>query len=159
MAGDNPETSRCSRCKTIKPSEDFAWRRREKGQRDTYCRPCRSDYGKEHYAAHRQRYIDQATVIKKRLSRERTAFLFDFFAAHPCTDCGERDPLVLEFDHIGEKSFGISHALRGHNWQRVLDEIARCEVVCANCHRRRTIQRGRFMRGILAEDRSHESSG
>ena len=44
----------------LKRAEDFAWRRKSKGQRDSFCRPCRSAYGKEHYQANKQRYIDQA---------------------------------------------------------------------------------------------------
>ena len=54
--GGNSKT--CGRCGEIKPADDFSWRRREKGQRDSLCRPCRSQYGKEHYPANRQRYID-----------------------------------------------------------------------------------------------------
>ena len=151
MSGVAKPTKRCARCHEFKSVDHFAWRRREKGQHDTYCRPCRSAYGKEHYAAHRQRYIDQAHLQKQRLARERGAFLIEFFRTHPCSDCGERDPVVLEFDHIGHKSFGISGAVRGRNWQSVLDEIAKCEVVCANCHRRRTARRGRFTRALLAD--------
>ena len=67
------DTSRCYRCGELKPAEAFAWRRKASGQRDSFCRPCRSAYGKEHYAANRQRYIDQAAVVKDRLRLERTA--------------------------------------------------------------------------------------
>jgi len=49
---------RCCRCKEEKPVSEFAWRRKAMGQRDTHCRPCRSEYGKEHYRANRQKYID-----------------------------------------------------------------------------------------------------
>jgi hypothetical protein len=40
--------------------------------------------------------------------------------------------------------------LRTHSWQAVLDEITKCEVVCANCHRRRTAHRGGFARAAVA---------
>ena len=46
--------------------------------------------------------------------------------------------MVLEFDHLGDKLFDIGQALPYRRWQTILDEIAKCEVVCANCHRRRT---------------------
>ena len=58
--------------------------------------------------------------------------------------------MVLEFDHTGPKSFNIGKGLRDRNWQSVLDEIGRCEVVCANCHRRRTASRGGFARAVLS---------
>ena len=77
-------------------------------------------------------------------------FLLEFFAANPCVDCGEIDPLVLEFDHLSDKDFNIAKGIRDRNWQSVLDEIAKCDVVCANCHRRRTARRGGFMRSVMA---------
>lgn len=82
---------------------------------------------------------------------ERTPYLIDFFATHPCADCGENDPVILEFDHLGNKSFDIGQALPYRNWQSILDEIAKCEVVCANCHRRRTARRRGSLRALLTD--------
>jgi hypothetical protein len=113
---------------------------------DNYCRPCRADYKRSHYAAHRDRYIANALRRKQAMAAERAAYLVEFFRERPCADCGETDSLVLEFDHVEDKRFNISKGLRDHNWQVVLDEIAKCEVVCANCHRRRTARRGGFAR-------------
>ena len=104
MSGSN-ELRTCSRCLAQKPVEDFAGRRRQRGQRDSFCRTCRSAYGKEHYAANRQRYIAQARLQKQRLALERTLYLIDFFRTHSCVECGEDDPIVLEFDHLRDKSF------------------------------------------------------
>lgn len=142
---------RCGRCKKEKPLDDFAWRRRARGQRDNYCRPCRAEYKQEHYAANRERYIESAMKRKKMLISERTEFLIAFLRQHPCVDCGEDDPVVLEFDHLRDKEFAISQGLRDREWQSVLDEIAKCDVVCANCHRRRTARRGGFARAVVAQ--------
>ena len=60
---------KCYRCGELKGVDEFSWRRKARGQRDSFCRPCRSAYGKEHYAANRQRYIDQAGVVKQRAQR------------------------------------------------------------------------------------------
>jgi hypothetical protein len=142
-------TRQCSRCGEVKPVEDFAWRRKEKGQRDSFCRPCRSAYGKEHYETNRQRYIEQAAVVKRARMVERTRYLIEFFAAHPCVDCGETDPVVLEFDHLRDKAFAIGAALSQKSWNSILEEIEKCEVVCANCHRRRTARRRGALRAVL----------
>lgn len=142
---------RCGRCQDEKPDEDFAWRRKAKGQRDTYCRLCRAAYKQEHYAANRERYIEQTAVRNRALLLERTEFLVGFLREHPCVDCGETDPGVLEFDHLGEKKFSIAQGMRNRNWQTVLDEMAKCDVVCANCHRRRTALRGGFLRAAVAQ--------
>jgi hypothetical protein len=62
-------------------------------------------------------------------------------------DCGESDAVVLEFDHLDEKTASISELVSCAATTRSVDaEIARCEVVCANCHRRRTARRGRWRR-------------
>lgn len=60
--------------------------------------------------------------------------------SNPCVDCGENDILVLEFDHVrGEKKFNISTRIAtSTRWETIKSEIDKCEVRCANCHRRKT---------------------
>lgn len=144
-------TRRCGRCGQQKPVSDFAWRRKARGQRDNYCRPCRAQYKQEHYTANCERPVANALRRKQVLVVERAAYLIQLFSENPCVDCGETDPLVLEFDHLGGKEFNISRGLRNTSWQRLIDEIAKCEVVCANCHRRRTALRGGFARAAVAQ--------
>jgi hypothetical protein len=152
------EPRKCGRCDQLKPVDDFNWRRIERGQRDNLCRACRADYHHEHYSANRKRYVDQARIRKQALVLERTRYLIEYFAAHPCADCGEADAMVLEFDHLRDKAFNIGSALPYRNWQSVLDEIDKCEVVCANCHRRRTMRRMGAVRAVLAGgDREYEA--
>ena len=148
------ELRTCTRCGETKSVDDFATRRRATERFDTYCRACRRAYGRAHYEANRQRYIDQAAAQKRALADERVAYLLTYFADHPCADCGEADPVVLEFDHLGDKSFSIGACLTRYTWQTILAEMAKCDVVCANCHRRRTARRGGFRRMRLGPDRS-----
>ena len=59
----------------------------------------------------------------------------------PCLDCGKRyPPYVMHFDHVkGEKKFNLSQAAaKATGLAKVLEEIAKCEIVCANCHAERT---------------------
>jgi hypothetical protein len=141
---------RCGRCGELRPDEEFAWRRREKGQRHNYCRACHAEYHREHYQANRERYIAQAASHKHALRLERTARLIEYFKTHPCADCGADDPVVLEFDHLRDKSFAIASGLVDYSWARILEEIEKCEVVCANCHRRRTAERRGALRTIVS---------
>jgi hypothetical protein len=85
------------------------------------------------------------------LVAKRVAYLVSYLREHPCVDCGETDPLVLGFDHLRDKKSSISKGLRDREWQSVLDEIAKCDVVCANCHRRRTARRSGFVRAVEAQ--------
>jgi hypothetical protein len=106
------DVRRCGRCGETKPVREFAWRRKARGQRDNYCRPCRAAYKQEHYALNRARYIDAAVRRRSALAADRAEYLIAYFATHPCVDCGESDPVVLEFDHRGDKSFNIAKGLR-----------------------------------------------
>ena len=137
---------RCTVCGETKPLEDFMWKRKALGQRDYWCRACRAAYKQAHYAANKQRYRDNARAWNDRTNRERVLWLLEYFKTHPCVDCGESDPVVLEFDHLRDKEFDIGVAMRGGNWARILAEIEKCVVRCANCHRRKTAKDGGFAR-------------
>ena len=149
MSRDESESRRCGGCGTDKPLTEFNWRRKAQGQRDNLCRPCRAAYHRLHYERNRQRYVDQARVRKQALARARTRYLIDFFASNPCSDCGEPDPVVLEFDNLGDKLVAIVQSLPYRAWDSILAEMAKCEVVCANCHRRRTATRAGFLRAVM----------
>lgn len=151
MADDaDQQLLRCSRCHEFKPAVSFNWRRKASGQRETYCRPCRAEYKQEHYAANRQRYLDSSSQRRRVVREERAAYLHTFFTTHPCVDCGETDPRVLEFDHVRDKSFNVCSQFAGRPWAEVLAEINKCEVRCGNCHRRVTAERHGFYRARLS---------
>jgi hypothetical protein len=61
----------------------------------------------------------------------------------PCADCDQTfPPICMDFDHIEEKSFDIAYAVvTSRRWSDILEEVEKCELVCANCHRIRTQQR------------------
>ena len=73
------------------------------------------------------------------LQTERNRKLRDKAKDVPCADCGGRFPSVcMDFDHVrGEKLFQIG-AANSRSTENVLAEIAKCDVICANCHRIRT---------------------
>jgi len=67
-------------------------------------------------------------------------FVGDYLREHPCVDCGETDLVVLQFDHCrGTKTMNVSTMIkRRFRLAAIKDEIAKCDVRCANCHARRT---------------------
>lgn len=94
-------------------------------------------------------YLGQDQKLKT-LSRTRdrrntvSKYIRSVKADKSCMDCGEQFPhFVLEFDHRPdeEKLFNISNARKHATIEEVNTEIAKCDLVCANCHRFRTWSR------------------
>jgi hypothetical protein len=136
-----PEALRwCSRCESLLPVHDF---NRLRDGRQAWCRACFGRYYEENRAQHRRRN----DALRARRIAEAQAFVLDHLYANPCLDCGESDPIVLEFDHVGEKRSEVSTLVRrGVRLAALAGELAACEVVCANCHRRRTARRAGWRR-------------
>ena len=88
-----------------------------------------------HYRRNRRRYVAQA----KEQRRANVAWLAGL-KDKPCVDCGKLFPSVcMDWDHVrGEKVAPVSRLLTRNNRRAILAEIAKCDLVCANCHRIRT---------------------
>jgi hypothetical protein len=91
-----------------------------------------------HYENNKGKYIESSKAARMR-KKAKLAKIKD----KPCLDCGVKYPhYVMEFDHISDnKVASIADLMMYKAWQTVLDEIAKCELVCANCHRARTYRR------------------
>lgn len=111
------------------------------GKRGSRCAQCRAIKRREHYLANRDYYAAKARRRQKRVVQGNLDFILSYLSENPCRDCGESDPRVLEFDHRDDepKRAPVSVLARsGYSLQAVVAEVARCDVRCANCHRRRT---------------------
>lgn len=99
-----------------------------------WCKPCVSSYGKDLYAKNADRYKATAKASAKR----RREWIWEMKSG-PCTDCGQTfHPVAMDFDHTDDgKLFSVSRNYR-FSLARLQAEIAKCELVCANCHRVRT---------------------
>lgn len=86
--------------------------------------------------------INRGSVMcARRRSAQRVQYLAELKLAKGCMDCGYRlHHVALDFDHRdGEtKEFTIAQAIGTCKWERILKEVEKCDVVCANCHRIRT---------------------
>ncbi|MGH2472088.1 MAG: hypothetical protein ACRDG6_06765 [Candidatus Limnocylindria bacterium] len=80
--------------------------------------------------------------------RDKLAARIDsYLEEHPCVDCGESNLIVLDFDHLRDKTDDVADMVAlGRPWSEIESEIAKCQVRCANCHARRTARRiGAYM--------------
>jgi hypothetical protein len=136
----------CSKCGIEKDIEDFPLRNQFTHRRQSYCMDCRSEMGKAWYERNKDYQKANArkhTTVYRIALRE---FLWDYLKSHPCTECGEADPIVLEFHHNHSKDMAISEMItRVTSIDRLKEELEKCTVLCSNCHRRLTAQeRGWF---------------
>lgn len=139
MDAEEHASRTCSRCGQRKPTTDFPLRRRDGARRQSHCRACKAAYQADWYAENRARHI-LAVEATRRARLERNRRLVREAKDRPCADCGQRyPPYVLDFDHVrGQKSWAIASQVRDATLERLREEIAKCDVVCANCHRERT---------------------
>jgi hypothetical protein len=97
-------------------------------------------------------YTDAALARKRKEDRgrkrnvyaTRSAWVDDLKLGHGCTDCGYKvHPAALHFDHLpgSEKKDTIARMTLAASFSALQAEIAKCEVVCANCHAIRTANR------------------
>lgn len=133
-------TKQCHRCGQELPVSSFNPRRRVEPDRlKPYCIDCERAYKAERYQANVSEYKSRILAQNRRYARENRARIYMYLLEHPCVDCSEPDPEVLEFDHVrGTKSAAISQMAAIGTWPRIAEEIAKCDVRCANCHRRKT---------------------
>jgi hypothetical protein len=97
------------------------------------------------YPANKEKQRATARRYKQEFRRQ-----IDKLKDKPCADCGHKfPPCAMDFDHLSEKGekLHISLLVGNNQRQRALKEIAKCEVVCANCHRIRTWKRNQYVKG------------
>jgi len=77
--------------------------------------------------------------------------MIEYLADKTCVDCGEHDIRVLELDHLDPqlKKFTISQAVRlGKGWEEVEQELKKCQILCANCHKKRTAKQFSWYKAV-----------
>jgi hypothetical protein len=139
----------CSTCRERKPLEDFNRLTKSSDGRQWSCRACNAAYHQANKEHHNALIHKRNSRLRRRHQRE----IYEYLLQHPCVDCGESDPVVLEFDHLRDKVMAVSSLVaRLRPWPEIEAEIAKCEVRCCNCHRRQTARRGGHLRVLFAED-------
>lgn len=133
---------KCSRCGEIKVLEEFNRRSTSPDGRQWNCRACNAAWHAEHKAHHNKLIHTRRSRVRAEIRRR----LIDYLATHPCVDCGETDPVVLEFDHLRDKRAPVTTLAASYEWATIQREIEKCVVRCANCHRRVTAERARTFR-------------
>lgn len=128
----------CRVCQIVKDEQEFAKKKTRKDGsilRNTICKPCQRVVSKNHYIENKSDYIKRNRIKKKKLIK----FVNEFKAQRRCERCnfpGKRNPSSLDFHHIKkeDKEYNVS-ALFAFSKNKILQEIAKCQLLCGNCHR------------------------
>src|SRR5438128_424151 len=123
---------KCPRCQEFKALSEFGNNRTRPDGLQVQCRPCLKQIQHDWYQRHKTVHYKNILQRRRAKSAEILEHIGDYFKTHPCVDCGESDPVVLDFDHVrGEKCFSIgTRWSQGYSWEYLLHEIEKCEVRC-----------------------------
>jgi len=114
----------------------------------------------------RKWYLSNKEKQKRRSAEQRAkrypsiqVFLCQYLDTHPCVECGESDIRVLDFHHVrGKKKYELSQAASlSLSMKTVEEELAKCDILCRNCHHRHHSvtdewYRQRYIAGTLVAD-------
>ncbi|MDX1641849.1 MAG: hypothetical protein R3220_09140 [Balneolaceae bacterium] len=129
---------RCTKCGETKPVEEFRWKNKSKGIRACWCKTCFALHEKSRYDSDKK-FRERKYGLHVQRTIRNARYIWEFLENHPCIDCGEDDPIVLEFDHRGDKEKSVCDLVRlGYSIDVIQQEIDKCDIRCANCHRRKT---------------------
>ena len=136
------ESKKCSNCKIEKDFNQFNKDKNKKGGVGNVCKDCNKLYMNSYYQSNKERLGKETYKNKQKNKVDNREKMFEYLNSCECKDCGNSDVRVLEFDHIGKKKRSVNQLLQeGRGWNRILEEIELCEVVCSNCHKIRTYSR------------------
>lgn len=124
----------CSICKENKREEDFNFKQKFLGKRQSNCRACQKIWKDLHYKNNKDHYLKRNKVQKA----EWITWYKNYKKDLSCIKCGENHPSCLEFHHTdpSKKEGSPSSLLRQFGIKRFLQEIETCQVLCSNCHRK-----------------------
>jgi len=157
----------CKGCKENILTENFGWSNKKKSILMARCKKCHANkqkiYQKQNDKKIKQYQKQYSETNKEKISKQRKDHYennkekiakrqkefylknktkIDEIKKQPCADCGNSFPTVcMDFDHVrGRKLYNIAN-MKSQSWELVEAEIAKCDVICSNCHRIRTHER------------------
>jgi len=134
------ENKKCNKCENEKEITNFSFKDKKNNRRSTICNECQKEYKNKWYHSsieNKERFKNTRIETKKKLKIN----MLNFLKGKKCVDCGEDDIVTFDFDHRDSKtkSYSISKMISdAFSWKKILEEIKKCDIRCANCHRKKT---------------------
>ena len=137
------KTKTCSSCKAELPATSFYKNRSQRDGLGGYCKKCQAEYSRTHAEENKKysaKYISKNKHIAKRRRLKLANMVDEYKTSRGCAFCGEKHPACLVFHHRNpeNKTATISNGLHGIYWgeKKLIAEMVKCDVLCANCHRK-----------------------
>lgn len=115
-----------------------------------WCYPCQKEQMRDHYLRNKEKYMARAATQKAVLRA-----LVDSLKDRPCADCGiNYPPWVMDLDHLdpATKVASVSEMVNTRATREgIIAEAAKCDAVCANCHRQRTHARSEALKLVSTQ--------
>lgn len=138
----------CVTCLQWKDEGEFNFRYKALGIRHPTCRECHKTFRKNWYVNNKDHHLRNVKTRKHEVRDLARNYVWEYLSSHPCVECGEADPVVLEFHHRSGKDKAISEMVAaGFSIATIQAEIDKCDVLCANCHRKKTMTERGWFRG------------
>lgn len=142
----------CRTCDDDKLEEEFHFKNKKTGLRNKQCKNCSSLYRKKYYSENKESAILYALKSNVDIRLRNRQYVWDYLKKHPCIDCGNDNPIVLDFDHKDNSNkicdIGVA---ADSNWslRKIQIEIDKCNIRCSNCHRIRTAIQFNWYKSII----------
>lgn len=120
----------CTKCNIPKDEDEFAFRNKIANKRKSLCKVCERPYKTKYYRENKKDYPER-TRKKEKILKE---IIQD--RKKECSNCGEKEKVCLDFHHLRDKKFNLAHGSKTGSITKVLEELEKCIVLCANCHRK-----------------------
>ena len=132
-------TKKCSSCQQEKSHSSFSFKNKSLKKLHSRCKECQSIAHQKHYQSNKGQYIKRSSKSNKLYRSRNKKFINEYKSSMGCQFCNENHPACLDFHHISptEKTANISRIANcSKSIESIQNEIDKCILVCANCHRK-----------------------
>jgi phosphoenolpyruvate carboxylase len=125
----------CGTCKNEKQLSEFNKNKGKKDGLNTICRECSKVKAKEFYNTHKEQHLKNVYKNRDRYKEQIDIYITSVKSVG-CKYCQEKMECCLDFHHLSDKEFSIGEKKYWYCLDRLIEEINKCVVICANCHRK-----------------------
>lgn len=131
----NRSTKVCAKCGKEYPIEYFIFKDKQNNIRSARCLECDRASKRESYHKLYEKNKDKFRARRKKIEDNNKKYINEIKSCG-CIICGEKDIACLDFHHLKDKKFNISNEVGNLSKNKLTDEMNKCVVLCANCHRK-----------------------